>query len=197
LLKRYRTDGEAGIAHGTRGKPSPRRLEANTRDLIVALARTTYVDHNDCHLTQKLQGAPYRLAVSRTTARKVRRAAGLGSPRKRRAPRHRQRPERRPRPGMLLQADGSRHDWLERRGPWLTWVAYLDDATNQVPWARFRGDEDAAAAQNTVRKTRYTTPGLIEFSCWLTDHTASSTDLRRFAYGIASPRWLISTSYRS
>ena len=69
---------EAGIAHGTRGKPSPRRLEANTRDLIVALARTTYVDHNDCHLTQKLQGAPYRLAVSRTTVRKVRRAAGAG-----------------------------------------------------------------------------------------------------------------------
>ena len=80
MLKRYRTDGEAGIAHGTRGKPSPRRLEANTRDLIVALARTTYVDHNDCHLTQKLQGAPYRLAVSRTTVRKVRRAAGWGVP---------------------------------------------------------------------------------------------------------------------
>lgn len=34
--------------------------------------------------------------------------------------RHRRRRERMPREGMLLQIDGSRHDWLEGRGPFLT-----------------------------------------------------------------------------
>ena len=44
---------------------------------------------------------------------------------------------------MLLQVDGSKHDWLEGRGPWLTLHAAIDDATNEVPWALFRLQEDA------------------------------------------------------
>jgi hypothetical protein len=44
---------------------------------------------------------------------------------------------------MLLQVDGSKHDWLEGRGPWLTLHAAIDDATNDVPWAVFREEEDA------------------------------------------------------
>jgi hypothetical protein len=45
---------------------------------------------------------------------------------------------------MLLQTDGSRHDWLEGRGPWITLIAYIDDATNEVSGAVFREEEDAA-----------------------------------------------------
>jgi hypothetical protein len=45
---------------------------------------------------------------------------------------------------MLLQADGSRHDWLEGRGAWLSLIAYIDDATNEVSGAVFREEEDAA-----------------------------------------------------
>jgi hypothetical protein len=45
---------------------------------------------------------------------------------------------------MMLQADGSRHDWLEGHGPWLTLVAMIDDANNEVPGACFREEEDAA-----------------------------------------------------
>jgi hypothetical protein len=52
--------------------------------------------------------------------------------------------ERLPQAGMLLQADGSEHDWLEGRGPQLCLVAYIDDATNEVPGAVFREEEDAA-----------------------------------------------------
>jgi hypothetical protein len=44
---------------------------------------------------------------------------------------------------MLLQIDGSRHDWLETRGPWLTLVGAIDDATGKVPYALFREQEDA------------------------------------------------------
>jgi hypothetical protein len=44
---------------------------------------------------------------------------------------------------MLLQVDGSKHDWLEGRGPWITLHAAIDDATNEVPWAVFREEEDA------------------------------------------------------
>ena len=49
-----------------------------------------------------------------------------------------------PRAGMLLQADGSRHDWLEGRGPYLTLIAGIDDATGvghgrDLPRPRGRG----------------------------------------------------------
>ena len=34
---------------------------------------------------------------------------------------------------MLLQVDGSRHDWLEGHGPCLTLVGAIGDATGTVP----------------------------------------------------------------
>lgn len=44
---------------------------------------------------------------------------------------------------MLLQVDGSRHQWLGPEGPWLTLVGGIDDATSDIPWAVFREHEDA------------------------------------------------------
>jgi hypothetical protein len=44
---------------------------------------------------------------------------------------------------MLLQIDGSRHRWLENRGPQLTLLAAIDDATGRVPAALFREQEDS------------------------------------------------------
>ena len=68
-----------------------------------------------------------------------------------------------PREGLLLQTDGSRHDWLEGRGPWLTLVGYIDDATGRVTGATFREQEDSAgyleALATTVR--RYGVPGAV------------------------------------
>ena len=70
-------------------------------------------------------------------------AGGIGSPRRRRAPKRYLRRERYPQEGMLLQIDGSRHNWLEGRGPHLTLIGSVDDATGTVPFALFRQQEDA------------------------------------------------------
>jgi hypothetical protein len=48
-----------------------------------------------------------------------------------------------PQAGMLLQVDGSRHQWFGPDGPWLTLVGAIDDATGDVPCALFREQEDA------------------------------------------------------
>ncbi len=42
----------------------------------------------------------------------------------------------------MLQLDGSYHDWLEGRGPWLTLLLAVDDATGTAPYALFRERED-------------------------------------------------------
>ena len=43
---------------------------------------------------------------------------------------------------MLVQIDGSQHPWLEDRGPKLTLLIAVDDATGTVAQAVFRTTED-------------------------------------------------------
>jgi len=86
---------------------------------VIALARTRYAGLNRTHLAE-LFAEREGLVLARSTVRSILISAGVGSPRRRRPPRHRCRRERLPQEGMLLQLDGSQHDWLEGRGPWLT-----------------------------------------------------------------------------
>lgn len=142
LVAKYREQGAPGIIHGNRGKVANNRIGDGVRSKILELAEKEYRDYNDCHFTDELQ-EKYGLQVSLSSVRRIRRQAKLKSPRKRRTPHHRSRRERKEQAGMLLQTDGSHHDWLEGRGPWLTLIAYIDDATNEVCGAIFRDEEDA------------------------------------------------------
>ena len=138
----YRRAGPTALVHGNQGRLPWHAVSAEIRARVVELAHGKYAGLNHQHLTEKLAELE-QLRLDRTTVRRILLAAGLRSPRPRRAPKHRGRRERMPRAGMLLQADGSRHDWLEGRGPWLTLVGAIDYATGTVPWAVFRAQEDA------------------------------------------------------
>jgi transposase len=140
LRARLERDGPAGLVHGNRGRPSPRRLDEATRARIVALAEDTYHDVNDSHLADLL-AEQEGITIGRSSLRRLLRGESRPSRRKRRAPKHRSRRDRMPREGLLLQTDGSRHDWLEGRGPRLTLVGYIDDATGRVTGAVFREQE--------------------------------------------------------
>ena len=142
--------GPAGLVHGNRGRPSPRRTEPAVVGRVVELALGRYAGCNDCHLTELLAEHD-GIELGRVTVRRILRGAGLASPRRRRPPRHRSRRERMPQEGLLIQLDGSRHDWLEGRGPWLTLVGAIDDATGTVPAATFRDQEDAAGYLELLR----------------------------------------------
>jgi hypothetical protein len=52
---------------------------------------------------------------------------------------------------MLLQVDASPHDWLEGRGPLLTLVGAIDDATNHC-WVRFSEAETTWAYLGLMRR---------------------------------------------
>lgn len=142
LLAAYRQEGAAAVVHGNRGRTPINALTPDVRQTILDLAQTAYVGFNQTHFTEKLQ-TDHGITVSRATVQRVLRDASIASVRSHRRPAHRSRRERRARPGMLLQVDGSDHDWLEGRGPRLTLLAAIDDATNEVVAAIFRGEEDA------------------------------------------------------
>ncbi len=80
--------------------------------------------------------------LSRPTLRRILVRSGMKSPRRGRRPKHRYRRQRMPQEGMLLQLDGSHHDWLEDRGPRLTLLLAVDDATGTAPYALFNEGED-------------------------------------------------------
>lgn len=137
----YRQRGAAVLAHGNRGRRPHNAIAAEVAANVVALVRERYRGVNQQHLTELLE-EEQQLRLSRSTVRRVLLRAGIRSPHTRRAPKHRSRRERKPREGMLLQVDGSPHDWLEGRGPRLCLVGAIDDATSHVPAAVFRRQED-------------------------------------------------------
>jgi transposase len=159
LKKRLREGGEAALAHANRGRPSHRRLPEPVRRHILTLARDRYAGFNDQHMNEQL--LKYEgLSFSRETLRRLLRAAGIGSSRKRRAPVHRQRRLRRAREGEMLQLDGSPHDWLQGRGPRLTLLGYQDDATGKVVAAEFFSSEESLGYFRLLRRIlrRYGVP---------------------------------------
>jgi transposase len=142
LKARYRQGGAAALAHVSRGRPSHQRTPQATRNRILALARSRYAGFNDHHLHEKLVEIE-GLSLSRETLRRLLRANGIGSPRKRRPPAHRQRRLRSAREGQLVQLDGSPHDWLQGRGPRLTALGMQDDASGKILAAQFFPSETA------------------------------------------------------
>src|ERR1700686_5434448 len=159
LKPRLRQGGEAALAHASRGRPSHRRLPQRVRDHILQMARTTYAGFNDHHLCEKLVEKE-GLSLGRETLRRLLRSAGIGPPRKRRAPPHRQRRLARAREGEMLLLDASLHRWLEDRGPQLTLLAFLDDATRKVLVAEFFPTEDARGSFRLLHRLlrRYGVP---------------------------------------
>jgi len=141
ILAAYRKEGAAALAHGNRGRTPANAMPLAIRQQVITVAKERYSGVNHTHLTELLaerEGIP----ISRSTLRRLLIGAGMPSPRRGRSPRHRYRRQRMPQEGMLLQLDGSYHSWLENRGPWLTLLLAIDDATGTVPYALFRQQED-------------------------------------------------------
>jgi transposase len=134
--------GAQGVVHGNRGRPCERKSKEKVVKRIVELAKGKYQGFNDHHLTEKLEEQE-KIKLSREKVRRILRAEGIGSPKKRRGIKHRSRRERRVAQGMMLQVDGSPHDWLEGRGPCLCLIGAIDDATSTVMGAFFAQAESS------------------------------------------------------
>jgi hypothetical protein len=118
-----------------------------------------YAGFNDTHLCEKL-AREEAIAVSRSTLRRILRAAGLGSPQKRRPAKYRSLRLRRAQEGMLLLIDGSCHGWLEGRGPELTLLGLIDDATARLPAAHFQLEHENSAGYLRLLRTLVEGPGV-------------------------------------
>lgn len=135
--------GAQGVVHGNRGRAPWNRLGKSVRSRVVKLMRTKYAGFNDQHFTEKLVEVE-KVEISRASVQRLLRSSGIGAARQRRPPKHRRRRDRKPQAGLMILWDGSRHDWLEGRGPMLCLMGAIDDATSEMlPGAHFVDQECA------------------------------------------------------
>jgi len=156
LRRRYEARGAAGLAHRSRGRPSPRRLAVALRERITELMTTLYVGFNDRHLTEKLR-EQHGLLVSRESVRRLRESLGVAPRHRRRPPRGRRRRTPEAARGALVQIDGSPFAWV---GPHdLMLLGAIDDATSEIVALQFRPAEDVHGYAMLFQQL-FTTQGL-------------------------------------
>jgi len=164
-------EGRRALLHGNRGRAPVNKLGAKLRARIVTLRRETYRDFNDQHFTEKLGEERPPLRVSVATVRRILRTAGVAAVWRRRPRRHRKRRDRKAQAGLMLLWDGSRHAWLEDRGPWLCLVGAIDDATSEfLPGAHFVEQECTAAYLRLLRAI--VTEDGVPWSIYMDQHGA-------------------------
>lgn len=146
--KRYKQLGDAGLVHLNRGKPSSRKLDQATKDLLNSLLQDEWKGFGPTFAAQKLEEI-HQIKTTHETVRRVMIEACLWVP-KRAKRKHRKRRERKPMFGMMIQLDGSPHDWFEGRAPKCTLLVYIDDATSKILMLSFaKGESEAAVMQST------------------------------------------------
>lgn len=150
LVSAYRRRGDRGLVSGKRGKPSNNRRDRGQVERIEAALRDRYADFGATLAAEKL-AEHEGITVSKETVRRIQMGLGLHVPRERRKKRVFQLRERRPRFGELIQIDGSVHDWLEGRGPKMTLIVFIDDATGRLTSMRFAPAETTRAYRQTLR----------------------------------------------
>ena len=85
LLKAYRREGAAALAHGNRGRRPHNAIPESQAAAVVHLASTHYAGTNHTHLTELLWERE-GIDLSRPSVRRILVSAGIRSPRSRRSP---------------------------------------------------------------------------------------------------------------
>jgi hypothetical protein len=131
LLLRMKTDGDAVVVHGLRGRSSNRRIDQQTQTRVVELLKQPeWYDFGPTFASEQL-AKRHDIDVSKETVRGWMVAAGLWKAQSRKlGEKHFWRP-RRSGYGELVQWDTSTHDWLEGRGDVRYLVRWIDDATSR------------------------------------------------------------------
>jgi transposase len=125
LYKRYFEQGDRGLVHQGRGRPSNRAHPTNFKATVLARYQEKYPDFGPTLAAEKLALDGH--VVDHETLRGWLLKAGLWQKRRKRG-KHRSWRERRAHFGELVQLDGSHHQWFEKRAPKACLMNMVDDA---------------------------------------------------------------------
>lgn len=166
IVNRITQEGDKGIIHRSRGRPSNRMIPSKTKDKILNLCNSRYKDFNPTFASEKLVEID-ELIVNPETLRLWFIERGI-TYKKRKGKTHRAWRERKHHPGEMIQMDGSHHDWFETRGPKCVLMGYIDDATNTT-FAKFYEYEGTFPAMDSFK--HYIKKYGIPMSVYLDKHS--------------------------
>jgi len=149
ICKRVSEEGHRGVIHGLRGQPSNNQLKPGLLAEALALIKAKYDDFGPAFANEKLQRM-HGIKISDSALRCGMIEAGIWRA-KTPKPKHRAWRRRRDCVGMLVQLDGSDHDWFEGRGPRCVLMIYIDDATSRILYGEFVHVEDTLTLLRTTK----------------------------------------------
>lgn len=153
LKAAFKKEGELGLIHKNRGRPSNNRIPDKIRERIKTIVIAKYSDFGPTFAGEKL-AENHNLDYSKETIRQIMVAAEIWRTKKQKA-RHREWRERKECLGEMIQFDGSDHDWLEGRNKKMkrcTLLAHIDDAAGKLMGAVFAKNESLREVFKAAKK---------------------------------------------
>jgi hypothetical protein len=147
---RFLIDGDAGLVHKNRGNPSKKRLSKNIEAILIDLLTNQLQGAGPTFIAEKLDELK-GIKLNRETLRLWMMRNGFWSKKRKRCT-HRKRRDRKACFGIMIQLDGSPHDWFEGRGPKCTLLVFIDDATSRIVWLEFAKSESTEALMKATKK---------------------------------------------
>jgi len=127
--KRFREEGDVGLVHRRRGRPSNRAKPQALKEAVLLRYQERYEGFGPVLAMEKLAEEGY--VLGRETLRRWLIEHGLYRP-QRKGARHRKRRERKAHFGELVQMDGSHHQWFGDEEPASCLMDMVDDATGMT-----------------------------------------------------------------
>jgi len=146
LYQRYCAQGDRGLVHQGRGRPSNRAKTGAFKAAVLARYQERYPDFGPTLAAEKLALDGH--AIDHETLRGWLIKAGLWQKRRKRA-KHRSWRERRAHFGELVQMDGSHHKWFEERAAKCCLMNMVDDAQGTTQ-SLLAGEETIFAAMGVL-----------------------------------------------
>lgn len=150
LARKVRQKSLEGIKHGNYGRPPANKKSEVLLNQYVELYRRLYSNFNFSHALEMIDLHHDLEKISYKRFRRACRKAGLGKVKRRRVSRARMARERSAEEGFMLQLDGSPHRW--NGSEMWSLISFIDDASSDVPAAKFFDSETTWACMNLLRE---------------------------------------------
>ena len=146
-VQRYKAEGVQFVIHHNTFHSPPHKKSSELRHRVQSLIRDKYRNFNLTHLREKLEECE-GIFIKRETLRKWAHEINLVKRPKKRRGTVRKRRDRMPSPGLLVQMDGSHHQWFGEEKSCL--IALIDDANSELH-AEFFPSETTLGCMKVLR----------------------------------------------
>lgn len=148
-VKEYKKRGSLFLIHGNTGRQSTVAFDKEKKKKVLNLIAEKYFDFTVFHAYEKLKDEDLQFMSYKTLLRWCHEKSFIKKVKHKRKKVHRAR-SRMPQKGLLLQMDGSFHNWFGNIKTCL--IGCIDDADNSIPYIEFFEGETTLNCMKVIQK---------------------------------------------